>query len=179
MNQCLASVFIATSLDGFIARPDGELDWLPPAQADNDMGYGQFIATVDVLVMGRHTYEKILSFGDWPYDLPVKVLTRAKPSLPPALEGKVEFMQGEPSAILDVLTTHGFQHAYIDGGETIQAFIAAELIERLIITRVPVLIGDGLSLFGKLPNNKKILSWRHVKTFTWANGLVQSHYQKP
>ena len=178
MTRCLASVFIATSLDGFIARLDGELDWLPPAEADNDMGYGQFSASVDVLVMGRHTFEKLLSFGDWLYDLPVKVLTRSNLTIPEGLQGKVECMQGEPAAILDALTTHGFRHAYIDGGETIQAFIRAELIERLIITRVPVLIGEGLTLFGKLPAKKNTLAWAHVKTFTWSNGLVQSHYRR-
>lgn len=178
MKPCLASVFIATSLDGYIARLDGELDWLPSAEADNDMGYETFSASVDVLVMGRHTFEKVLSFGDWPYDLPVKVLSHSKRTMPQALEAKAEFMQGEPAAILGVLASQGFRHAYIDGGETIQAFIRAQLIERLIITRVPVLIGEGLSLFGKLSEPNAMITWRHVKTFTWSNGLVQSHYYR-
>lgn len=178
MTLCKGSVFIATSLDGFIARLDGELDWLPPAEVGNDMGYGKFIDSVDVLIMGRHTFEKTCTFEAWPYELPVRVLSRQGVVIPPHLEGRVELMQGEPAALLDVLATHGFQHAYIDGGQTIQAFIAADLIERLVITRVPVLIGAGLPLFGPLPDTSPTLRWEHLKTFTWGNGMVQSHYQR-
>lgn len=177
MTHCKASVFIATSLDGFIARPDGELDWLP-TEADSDMGYGDFIRTVDLLVMGRHTFEKVLSFGDWPYDLPVRVLSHQGVDIPTALRGQVEQMAGQPAALLDAFATHGFKHAYIDGGETIQAFLAADLVERLILTRVPVLIGQGLPLFGALAPGCRQLAWDHIKTFTWGNGVVQSHYQR-
>ncbi|AFU98288.1 dihydrofolate reductase family protein [Simiduia agarivorans] len=173
---CNASVFIATSLDGFIARPDGELDWLPAMDPRNDMGYGDFVSTVDVLVMGRHTFEKVLSFGRWPYHMPVRVLSRSGVEIPAELEN-VALMSGSPRALLDALGTEGFQHAYIDGGETIQAFIADGLVQRLILTRIPVLIGDGLPLFGKLKANAGDQLWFHEKTFTWANGVVQSHYR--
>jgi dihydrofolate reductase len=178
MQHCLASVFIATSLDGFIARSDGELDWLPSATADNDMGYGDFIGSVDLLIMGRHTFEKVLSYGAWPYDVPVRVLSRRGVDVPAQLRAQVSVMAGEPAQLLQTLAEEGFQEAYVDGGETIQAFIAADLIKRLIITRVPVLIGHGLNLFGPLAEGVAALPWRHVKTFTWPNGLVQSHYAR-
>lgn len=173
---CKASVFIATSLDGYIARPDGELDWLPAMDPRNDMGYGDFVSGVDVLLMGRHTFEKVLSFGDWPYRMPVRVLSRAGVEIPDMLDN-VALMSGSPSALLDALSSEGFKHAYIDGGETIQAFIAEGLIQRLILTRVPVLIGEGLPLFGKLRPGTNEQTWYHEKTYTWANGVVQSHYR--
>lgn len=178
MALCKASVFIATSLDGYIARPDGELDWLPPASASNDMGYSDFIATVDILVMGRHTFEKVVTFGEWPYELPVRVLSRSGVSIPEHLGEQVTPMCGEPRQLLQTLAKQGFKHAYVDGGETIQAFIADDLVQRLIVTHVPVLIGRGLPLFGDLPGAKPGLTWTHQKTFTWANGLVQSHYSR-
>ena len=178
MEPCKASVFIATSLDGFIARPDGELDWLPAANASNDMNYSEFIANVDVLVMGRHTFEKVVSFGEWPYDVPVRVLSRRGVEVPAAWRDSVNVISGEPLELLLELSRQGFKHAYVDGGETIQAFIAADLIQRLIITLVPVLIGSGLRLFGPLSDACTSMMWRHVKTVTWSNGLVQSQYHR-
>ncbi|UTA46670.1 dihydrofolate reductase family protein [Simiduia sp. 21SJ11W-1] len=175
MSMCKAAVFIATSLDGFIARPNGDLDWLPAANEREDMGYADFINSVDVLVMGRHTFEKVLEFGDWPYQLPVRVLSRRGVQVPQALEN-VSVMSGEPQLLLEALAAEGFKHAYVDGGETIQAFLADGLIERLIVTHVPVLIGSGLRLFGPLPGQAPTVRWRHQKTLSWSNGLVQSHY---
>ncbi|MBB3167834.1 dihydrofolate reductase family protein [Simiduia aestuariiviva] len=176
MSLCKASVFIASSLDGFIARPNGDLDWLPSANERDDMGYGDFISSVDVLLMGRHTFEKVLEFGDWPYALPVRVLSRRGVEIPEPLQDKVSVMCGEPGDLLATLGEQGFSHAYVDGGETIQAFIAEDLIQRLIVTHVPVLIGSGLRLFGELKDPQCTVPWRHQKTFTWPNGMVQSHY---
>ena len=167
-----ASVFIGTSVDGFIARANGDLDWLP--SSDEAHGYDEFIATVDALVMGRKTFETVLAFGAWPYGTkPVFVLsTRTLAPAPPG--AVVEHLSGEPSEIFSQLAARDFQHIYVDGGITIQRFLRAGLIQRLTITRVPVLIGDGIPLFGPLQHD---LSLRHVATRQYASGLVQSEYE--
>lgn len=172
-----ASVFIATSLDGFIARPDGALDWLPGGDGtplDEDHGYGAFMATVDVVVIGRGTYEKVQTFGGWPYGhMAVRVLSTRPLELPASLPPSVEAMSGPPAEILARLDRLGFQHAYVDGGRTIQAFLSAGLIQRIVLTRVPVLIGEGIPLFGALPHDVRLV---HVRTRSFETGLVQSEY---
>lgn len=173
-----ASVYIATSLDGFIARTNGEIDWLAGGEGDEageDYGYQKFIESVDYLVMGRNTYELVLSFGEWPYTgTPVVVLSSRNLEIPDRLAGAVEWMSGSPHEVASRLAERGAQHLYIDGGQTIQGFLAAGLIQQLIITRVPVLIGDGIPLFGPLPHD---IQWRHLETRTFATGLVQSRYE--
>jgi dihydrofolate reductase len=167
-----ASVFIATSLDGFIARTNGGLDWLPPGGGE-EHGYEAFMASVDALVIGRKTFETVLGFDTWPYgEKPVFVLsTRA---LAPAPSGAiVERMSGEPTDIVSRLAARGVRHVYVDGGVTIQRFLQAGLIQRLIITRIPVLLGAGIPLFG--PTQGDILL-EHVATRQYASGLVQSEY---
>ena len=167
-----ASVFIGTSVDGFIARPDGALDFLPPGGGEPH-GYSEFIDSVDALVIGRNTYETVLSFDTWPYgDKPVFVLSNNE--LKPARAGAtVEHLSGEPAEIVSQLQARGINHAYIDGGITIQRFLRAGLIQRLIITRVPVLIGEGIPLFGSLPADVHL---EHVATRHYPSGLVQSEY---
>lgn len=167
-----ASVFIATSLDGFIARADGDLDWLP-AGGGEPHGYDEFIASVDALVIGRKTYETVLAFETWPYGhRPVFVLsTRA---LAPAPTGAVvERMSGDPAEIVSRLAERGIRHIYVDGGITIQRFLRAGLLQRLVITRIPVLLGAGIPLFGDLPHD---IWLEHVTTRAFAGGLVQSEY---
>ena len=167
-----ASVFIGTSLDGFIARTDGALDFLPDGGGE-EHGYEAFMASVDALVIGRKTYETVLGFDAWAYgDKAVFVLrTRA---LAPAPKGAmVERMSGEPSDIVAVLESRGIRHVYVDGGITIQRFLVAGLIHRIIITRVPVLIGEGIPLFGALPRD---IPLHHVATRQYKSGLVQSEY---
>ncbi len=167
-----ASVFVGTSLDGFIARPDGAFDFLP-TDGGEPHGYDEFMATVDALVMGRKTYETVLGFEAWPYrDKPVIVLS-SHPLAPAPPGASVERMSGDPADIVADLAARGIGHIYVDGGMTIQRFMAAGLIQRLIITRVPVLIGVGISLFGALPHDV-ILT--HVATRQFAGGLVQSEY---
>jgi dihydrofolate reductase len=170
-----ATVYIATSLDGFIARPDGDLDWLPvPVDpAGEDYGYAAFMKTVDVIVMGRGTYEKVLTFGAWPYEKPVVVLSSRKLAAPPQTGASIEMMSGAPAEIVARLESRGLQHAYVDGGVTIQRFLDAGLIQRMIITRIPVLIGAGIPLVGPLKHDVPL---QHVATRTYANGLVQSEY---
>ena len=168
-----ASVFIGTSVDGFIARLNGDLDFLP-AGGGEPHGYAEFMETVDALVIGRNTYEIVLAFETWPYaEKPVFVLsTRA---LAPAPAGAVvEHMSGDPAEIVSQLETRGINHIYVDGGITIQGFLRAGLIQRLIITRVPVLIGEGVSLFGPLPHDVRL---EHVATRDYPSGLVQTEYR--
>jgi dihydrofolate reductase len=167
-----ASVFIATSLDGFIARPNDDLDWLPPGGGE-EHGYDAFMATVDALVIGRRTYEKVLTFDSWAYgEKPVFVLsTRALAPAPPG--AVVERLSGTPAQIVSQLTARGVQHVYVDGGVTIQRFLQAGLIQRIIITRIPVLLGAGIPLFGALERD---VALTHVQTRQLASGMVQSEY---
>jgi dihydrofolate reductase len=167
-----ASVFIATSLDGFIARTNGDLDWLPTGDVE-EHGYEAFIATVDALVIGRKTYETVLGFDTWPYgDKPVFVLS-TRPLAPAPPGAVVERMSAAPAEIVSQLDARGVGHVYVDGGITIQRFLQAGLIQRLIITRIPVLIGTGIPLFGPLQRD---IVLQHVTTRQYASGLVQSEY---
>ena len=168
-----ATVFVGTSLDGFMARADGALDFLPPGGGEPH-GYDEFMATVDALVIGRKTYETVLAFHAWPYGKkPVFVLSTH--SLNPAPVGAVvEFMSGPPAQIVSQLAGRGIQHIYVDGGVTIQRFLQSRLIQRLIITRVPVLIGTGIPLFGAIAAD---IALKHIATRQYASGLVQSEYE--
>lgn len=172
-----ASVFIGVSLDGFIAREDGSIDWLN-AHADEpggDYGYRAFFDSVDALVMGRNTYEVARTFGEWPYGAkPVFVLTSRPLDIPAELADRVGTLSGPPGEIARQLAERGFGHVYVDGGRTIQDFLAAGLIQRMTITRLPVLIGTGIPLFGAVPHD---VALRHVDTRAYANGLVQSTYE--
>lgn len=129
--------------------------------------------TVDAIVMGRHTYEKVRTFDTWPYDKPVVVLTSRQLAIPPNLEGSVEVMSGDPLEIIARLSARGMHHVYVDGGRTIQGFLAAGAIQRLVITRIPVLIGRGIPLFGPVSRD---IHLRHVETRQYPSGLVQSEY---
>ncbi len=167
------SVFVGTSVDGFIARPNGDLDWLP-AGGGEPHGYDEFIASVDAIVMGRKSFEMVLTFDPWPYgDKRVVVLSSRPVDLSGAVGGVVEQMAGPPAEIVARLAASGAYHLYIDGGITIQRFLRAGLIQRLIVTRVPVLIGDGIPLFGTLPRDVRL---RHVMTRHYPSGLVQTEY---
>lgn len=167
-----ASVFVGTSLDGFLARPNGNLDFLPPGGGE-EHGYAEFLATVDTIVIGRNTYDKILTFDEWPYgDKPVIVLS-TRPIDPPPAGVSVERMEGSPADIATRLAARGARHLYVDGGITIQRFLKGGLIQRVTITRVPVLIGEGIPLFGALRHDIKL---RHVETRQYATGLVKSEY---
>ena len=169
-----ASVFIGTSVDGFIARPNDDLDFLP-AGGGEPHGYNEFIASVDAIVIGRKTFEKVLTFGDWPYgDKRVVVLSSHPVDLSVVRGGVVEQMAGQPAEIVAQLAARGVHHLYVDGGVTIQRFLRAGAIQRLIITRVPVLIGEGVPLFGALPHDIRL---RHIATRHFPSGLVQSEYE--
>lgn len=169
-----ASVFIGTSVDGFIARRNGEFDFLPEGGGEPH-GYDEFIASVDTLVIGRKTYETVLKFAHWPYGKKRVVVLSSQPLDFSAVRGGVvEQMAGLPAEIVSNLTASGVRHAYVDGGITIQRFLSANLIQRLIITRVPVLIGEGIPLFGALPRDVRL---RHIATQHYPSGLVKTEYQ--
>ena len=178
-----ASVFVGTSLDGFLARPDGRFDFLPGAEGGGEgaaegggesHGFAEFMATIDALVMGRNTFEVVRGMTPWPYgEKPVFVLTsRPLGELPPGLP--VEAMAGTPKEIVDTLAARGIHHLYVDGGLTIQSFLRAGLIDRIVVTRVPVLIGTGIPLFGPVERDVKL---RHVSTRVLGGIMVQSEYE--
>jgi dihydrofolate reductase len=170
----IVSVFIGTSVDGFIARPNGRLDFLPEGGGEAH-GYNEFFASVDALVIGRKTFETVLAFPDWPYgDKRVVVLSARKLDLSKVPGGTVEQMQGSPREIVSKLEDRGIRHIYVDGGVTIQRFLREGLIQRLIITRVPILIGEGIPLFGSLPKDVRL---EHVQTWHYASGLVKTEYR--
>jgi len=175
------SVFIATSLDGFIAREDDTLDWLYgqatdiPVDEDEDYGYREFMDSVDALVMGRRTFEKVVTFGSWPYgDKPVFVLSHDGVAIPEELIDRVRTLTGEPKEVAEILEKNGHNHVYLDGGNTIQGFARAGLLDTLIITRIPVLLGQGVPLFGSLSQDIRL---NHGETRAFPNGFVQSRYR--
>jgi dihydrofolate reductase len=169
----VVSVFIGTSVDGFIARPNGDLDFLPLGGGEPH-GYDEFIASVDALVIGRNTFETVLAFPAWPYgDKRVVVLSSRSLDLSAVRGGVVEQMAGPPAQIISKLAASGVHHLYVDGGITIQRFLREGLIQRLIITRVPVLIGDGIPLFGMVPRD---ILLRHIATQHYPSGLVKTEY---
>lgn len=173
------SVFIATSLDGFIARENGDIDWLPPGGAveqGEDYGYKAFFDTVDVLVMGRYTFETVLKFDGWPYgDRPVVVLSSGPVNVPERVAHFVEWMSGSPAEIVEKLSKRGAQHLYVDGGKTIQRFLDAGLIHQMTITTIPILIGGGIPLFGLLRRDVRL---RRLVTREFPDGLLQSTYER-
>ena len=168
-----ASVFIGTSLDGFIARANGDLDFLPPGGGEPH-GYVEFMISVDALVIGRKTFETVLTFDTWPYGEKLVFVLSTHPLAPAPHGAVVERMSGPPADIVSQLAARGIRHIYVDGGITIQRFLQAGLIQRLIITRVPVLIGAGIPLFGTVPRD---IVLKHVGTRQYASGLVQSEYE--
>ena len=177
--QLECAVFVGVSLDGFIARPNGDLDWLMGEGGGDsaEYGYNEFIAGIDAIVMGRKTFEKVLTFDKWYYGTKrVVVLSSRLLDLSTAQVrgGVVEQMAGSPAEIASKLAASGARHLYVDGGITVQQFLRAGLIHRLIISRLPVLIGEGIPLFGSVPGDIRL---RHVATRTYPGGMVQSEYE--
>jgi dihydrofolate reductase len=168
------SVFVGTSVDGFIARKNGSFDFLP-ADGGEPHGYEEFMASVDALVIGRNTFDVVRAMPAWPYGQKrVVVLSSHAVDLSDVRDGVVEHMAGSPEEIVAKLAATGAQHVYVDGGITIQRFLRAGLVDRLIITRVPVLIGEGIPLFGPVPDDVRL---EHVSTQTFRSGMVKSEYR--
>lgn len=169
--------FIAASLDGFIARPDGRIDWLDPFNAaDEDHGYDAFIGDKDGIIMGRGTYETVLGFGHWPYTLPVIVLSQSLTvdDIPETLADHVAITDMDPEELVAALAEEGWQKAYVDGGQVIQSFLNAGLLDQMTITRVPVLLGAGRSLFGPIAAD---MPMHLLDSRSFPSGLVSSTYR--
>jgi len=167
-------VYIATSLDGFIATENGGLDWLEVPNPDkSDYGYADFIKGIDALVMGRNTFEKVLTFDEWSYNKPVFVLSNTLTKLPESVAGKAEIVKGDIASVIHKLNQQGYKNLYIDGGKVIQSFLREDLIDEIIITRVPVLLGKGIPLFGESEHS---IMFKHTKTEVFNNMLVKSYY---
>lgn len=167
------SVFVGTSLDGFIARRNGQYDFLPPGGGEPH-GYDEFIASVDTILMGHNTFEVVLKLPTWPYGDKRVVVLSHRPLERSEITGRVEQMSGEPAEVVEKLSASGAEHVYVDGGITIQEFLRAGQIHDLTITRVPVVIGDGIPLFGRVPKDIKL---RHIGTRQYSSGMVTSEYE--
>ena len=169
-------VFIATSLDGYIADKIGGIDWLHSIPNPNnvDMGYGEFIAKIDALVMGRKTFETVCSFDmDWPYQIPVFVLSNTLKEISEKFKDKAQLLKGAFNEILEQIHGNGFHNLYIDGGLTIQGFLKEDLIDEMTITTIPILLGGGIPLFSKLPNS---LNFECVESKIYLNKVVQNKF---
>ncbi|MFK7801755.1 MAG: dihydrofolate reductase family protein [Anaerolineae bacterium] len=172
------TVYLALSLDGYIAKKDGSVDWLHRpeyAVEGEDMGYGALMKSIDALVMGSGTFKQVRSFeGGWPYGkTQVVVLSSKDQAIPADLSATVQQMAGTPAEIQTKLHAAGMQHLYIDGGKTVQDFLAAGLIDELILTTIPVILGEGIPFFGPVKDD---IHLTHVKTEAYSSGLVQTHY---
>ncbi len=176
-DKIKVSVFMAKSLDGFIARADGDVAWLhevDPLPAGDDAGYAAFFGSIDVMVMGRGAFEKVLTFEPWPYgDKPVVVMSQSLTEVPEALRATVRLDRSSPAELVDKLAQKGFKHVYLDGGRVIQSFLRAGLVDDMTLTTIPVLLGNGIPLFGALEADIRL---KHVRTHAWDNGMVQSKY---
>ena len=169
-------VYIAASLDGYIADKYNKIDWLHeiPNPDGLDFGFGEFMSDTDALVMGRNTLDTVLSFDcDWPYSKPVFVLSNTMTDVPKGYEDKVFIVNGELSLLVADLNHKGFNTLYIDGGLTIQSFMREDLIDQLIITTIPIVLGGGIPLFSDLPEP---LNFKHVKSERYLDSLVKNHY---
>lgn len=170
--------FVAASIDGFIADKDGGIDWLQsvPNPEQSDLGYNDFIKQMDAIIMGRNTFETVCGFDiDWPYTIPVFVLSNSLKEVPVDYVKNALLVKGSLSEILDQIHKKGHNQLYIDGGATIQSFLKEELVDELIITTIPIVLGDGIPLFSKL-NQSITLDLVSSKVFN--KHLVQSHYRK-
>lgn len=167
-------VYIATSLDGFIARPDGDISWLEniPNAQNSDFGYGEFINKIDGVMLGRNTFEVVLGFESWPYTQPVFVLSNTLDKIPLEFKDNVEIINGNLKSILKSLDEKGIHNLYIDGGKTIQSFLKEDLIDEMIITTVPILLGSRIPLFGDI---KRDLKFKCEKV-EYISKFVVKHY---
>ena len=172
------SVFIATSLDGYIADKNGGIDWFHsiPNPENDDMGYVEFINRIDALVMGRTTFETVIGFDiPWPYSKPVFVLSNKLNEIPESHKDKAFLVKGSLTEILEQIHRKGFERLYIDGGTTIRNFLKTDLIEEMILTTIPILLGGGVPLFRELPNE---LKFELVGIKTFLNQITQRHYKR-
>lgn len=171
-------VFLGKSIDNYIAGKNGELDWLDmiPNPDQLDMGYNNLMNEIDAIVMGRTSFETVLGFDvEWPYHKPVFVLSHSIKDIPRNLKDKVTLLQGKETDVLNTIHKKGFKNLYIDGANVVQNFLKQDLIDELRLTTIPIVLGDGITLFDVLP---KTLKFEHVKTEVFYNQIVQSFYKR-
>jgi len=168
-------VYIVTSLDGHIAKKDGNIDWLMevPNPENSDFGFSEFMERIDGIIMGRNTFETVVGFDQWPYSKPVFVLSNTLKTLPGGYEDKAQIVKGELKNIVASLETKGIKRFYIDGGKTIQSFLQEDLIDEMIITRIPTILGSGIPLFIDMDTE---LKFKVVNTEVLNQDLVKSTY---
>ncbi len=172
------SVYIATSLDGYIADKDGGLDWLHsiPNPDNLDLGWADFMAGIDALIMGRNTFETVCGFDvPWPYSKPVFVLSNTLTAIPDEYADKAELISGPLPRVVETLNGRGYSNLYVDGGKTVQSFLEADLVDDLIVTQIPILLGGGTPLYGTLAEP---LAFEHISTQVHLDALVQTHYRR-
>lgn len=170
-------VFMAMSLDGFVARADHSLDWLMKQDTTGeDLGFERFNESIDGLVMGSGSFRTVLSFDEWPYDKPVVVMSKSlgQDAIPDALRDKVRLTRLEPAELMASLSDEGWNRAYVDGGKVVQSFIRAGLVDDMVVTIIPILLGDGVRLFGEIDSD---IDLELVSSASFPSGLVQSHYR--
>lgn len=168
--------YIGTSLDGFIARNDGDIEWLTQFADDEAIhAYEEFMNRIDAIVIGRATFEKVLTFSSWPYTKKVFVLSNSIKQLPDTRSDKIILLSMKPEELLSYLSGLGFSTIYVDGGKVIQDFLKEDLIDEMIIAKAPILIGSGIPLFNYIDTD---LQFKHVRTAVQSNGLVRSYYER-
>ena len=178
MNKTKNIVFIAQSLDGFIAGPNGELDWLDIVNIPDgtNTGYFEMIDEVDALLMGRNTYEIVQGFDiEWPYKKHVFVLSNTLNSVTKSLKKKVTIVNGYLESVLNEIHQKGFHCLYVDGGKLIQSLLNKDLIDEMRITTLPIILGNGIPLFGDIKNR---LTFELKSSTIIANQLVFSIYNR-
>lgn len=171
-------VYIAKSIDGYIAGVNGELEWLNsiPNPENNDMGFVSLMEKIDAIVMGRTTFETVCNFGgEWPYSKQLFVLSNSLPQIPEPFKDKATLLKGSLQDILTIIHKKGYHVLYVDGGKTVQNFFKEDLIDELIISTLPILLGNGIPLFDTIANS---LKFNHLKTEVFLNQIVQSHYER-
>ncbi len=169
-------VYIGTSLDGFIARKDGDINWLTQFANDEAINaYEEFMSEIDAIVIGKGTFEKVMTFSSWPYEKKVFVLSNSIKQIPEVLSKKVTLLSMKPKELLIYLSSKGFSSIYVDGGKVIQDFLKEDLIDELTIAMTPILIGSGIPLFGHLYID---LQFKHLRTKVQSNGLVRNYYER-
>ncbi|HEX8426181.1 dihydrofolate reductase family protein [Hymenobacter sp.] len=164
--------YIAASLDGYIASPDGSVDWLPPPPPGEDYGYADFLSTVDATLLGRTTYEQVLGFSEWPYPrLTNYVFTQNPPQ--EATHPSVGFVVEEPVEFVRKLRHEAGETIWLIGGSTLAApLLAAGLVNELMLFVVPRLLGAGIPLWRQGPAQPLQL----LRTHTWPDGMTLLHY---
>lgn len=170
------SVYIATSLDGYIARKDDDIEWLTsfPSDSSEDYGYSEFMSSIDCIVMGRNTYKKVSSFSEWPYKKPVIVISKTLKNVPIGHLDKVTIFSNEISDLMNIFLHKKYNRIYVDGGKTIQSFLNAGYITDMILTQIPILLGSGICLFGNLNQD---IYLKHIETKSYSSGFVQTKYE--